>query len=162
MPDIKSDAQLRLMMGQVSEAVIESVSEIILKKLQDNIWRDTYMSDYYPNVEYYGGSGKPTGQFVSAFQWSRIFYSIKKLTRELYYDPSDMKYDPDTYLHGSKVGGDARESLADILNVDGYTSSWNWKKRKPYWDNTIRELFEGKIIEKEFQKALKQYGFKKI
>ena len=118
---------------------------------------------------YFDGSGRPTFQFYEAWDWLGIKRTLGSVIRELMYDPSNMDYDPNTWLHGSTIGGDARSNLADILNKpfkgDGMRTSglmignsYFSKKRKPYWDITIEELFDkGKIkemIDKELAKFL--------
>jgi len=165
--EISNDVELRVALLLISEEVIEKVSAKILKKLQANIKK--YVYEYGgANKVYYDGSGKPTFQFFEAWDWQSIKHTLSSVARELMYDPSGMDYDPETWLHGSTFGGDARANLADILNKpfrgDGMRTSglmmgnsYMSKKRKPYWDITIDELFDRDGIKKMIDIELRKF-----
>lgn len=157
MTEIRSDTELRNLLGNILEDTIEKVSDKVLEMLIEYINKYVYGSNPKPNEIYYNGTRKPTYEFREAFRWDEMKKGLIEISRMLFYDPSKMRHDADTYLHGSKVGGDSRANLADILNVSGFTSSWNWKKSEPYWDNFIDDLFKGEL-DKMFTEAFKYYG----
>jgi hypothetical protein len=161
--DIRNDAECKKALLDILDKVIEEVSKKILKILQKHIKEDVYEFDG-SNKVYFNGSGKPTFQFYQAWDWKAMKKTVNQITKELVYDPRNMDFDPDKWLHGS-FAGDARKTLMDILNKpfkgDGMrTSSLKFgntflsKRRRPYWDLTIEELNEtiDRLILSELQK----------
>ena len=154
---LKNDAAVSAFMDRVSTEVINGVSDDIRKHLQINIEKHTYLD---------GTIYERTGEFIESFNWHKIEKAIYGVVREFSYRGVNT-YSPDAWQHGSVFGGDARANLADILNVEGLTSShWIARKVKPYWKITIKELLDGGKIEKWITKELKlagsKYGFKVI
>lgn len=164
------------------EEVTKEVFEIIAKKLYDKasglgvagklaeaIQRDTYENEYFPNKVYYNQTGMPTYEFIKSWTWRDTVVALGTITKELYYDPSNMSFDANTWKHGSPFGGDARANLAEILDVNGYTSSLKApsgrpfsKKRKAYWtDNFIKSLFDDKELEQMFDEEFSKRGFER-
>lgn len=180
--DIDNPVALKKALEDIGQIVIQNVSDKILEKLQENIKKYVYEYEYFPNKSYYNGSKRPTFEFLDAWKWDQIKVSVKDITTELFYDYSGMGYDPDRWLHGSRIGGDARANLADILNklvyLDTYTSSLMLsqitnlgantpdrpfsKARGKYWDITIRELFDQQQITRWFDNELAAFGFMKF
>jgi hypothetical protein len=155
---ITNDAQLMGAISDVASNVVYSVSGDMLQILYDDIMKYTY--EPLPNVYYWNGKGDPTFQFLEAFQLSGVKKNLNEIVTELFYNWENMEYDPGTYLHGSPFGGDMRERLAEILNVDGTTGFSN-KMRQPYWDIFIKEMFDDGGIEKLFDKYMTE-EFRKI
>jgi hypothetical protein len=155
---ITNSAQMMTMMSDVASNVIKRVSAVMLNDLKERIWEDTYMP--LPNIWYYNDTKTPTSQFKNAFKFDDIQQNLNEVVTELFYDWASMSYDPETYLHGSPSGGDMREQLAEILNVDG-TTGFSSKMRKPYWDNFIKEMFDEGGLEKLFDMYMKD-EFKKV
>lgn len=155
-------------MQDIAEEVIEQVSFDLAKLLVDYIDMFVYKYEYFPNQTYYKGSGKPTYEFRKAWKISKIKPTVKGITQEIYYDWQSMSYDPDTWKHGSNVPGwpqDAREQLADWLNVTGYTSGLSLngtrplsKLRMPYFDIWTEKLFDKNEIRNRLDKEFKSYG----
>lgn len=166
--EIRNSSQLNLALSKIAERVISNVSAQVLKYLRENIIK--YVYEYGSSNEiYHAGSGEATYEFYNSFEWKEIKRNVAILSKELFYNYSKMNYDKNTWLHGSdpakikKQGGDARKFLADILNVEGLTSSlWISKPRRPYWDITIDELFNNRKIDKMFDVELRKVGFKRI
>jgi len=153
--------------GLVAEKIIENVSTKVLDYLRENI--EKYVYEYGDSNEiYHAGSAEATYEFYNSFKWKDIEASVKGISKELFYDYLSMNYDKDTWLHGSdsskvkKQGGDARKFLASILNAEGKLSSlFLTKPRKPYWDITMKELFDNKKIDGWFDIEFAKAGFKR-
>lgn len=166
--DIRNSVQLKVALGVIAEKVIENVSLKVLEYLKVNIKK--YVYEYGDSNEiYHAGTGEATFEFYNSFIWKDMVKSVSLVTKELFYDYSKMDYKKETWLHGSdpakvkEQGGDARKFLAEILNVEGHTSKlFISKKRRPYWDITIEELFDGKEMDKMFDAEFRKAGFKKI
>jgi len=138
---------------KASANVVHIVSDEMLGVLADDIMKYTYTDVH--NEDYWNGSGVPTYEFLMAFKLTNVEQKLNEIVTELYYDWQSMDYDPDTYLHGTPWGGDMRERLAEILNVDGVTGFSN-KSRKPYWDIFIKQMFDDGGIKKLFDKYMKE------
>jgi hypothetical protein len=161
--DIRNDAEMRRFLLEILENVVNDVAEKIMVRLQHNILKYTYGYEYFPNKQYYKKTGQPTFQFLNAWTKDGLKKASSEISRRIFYDSSGMDFDAKTYLHGSTTGGDARRNLADILNLawggsDEYTSSWMWKKRAPFWDITMKELFEDGLIEDFISSAFSRRG----
>jgi hypothetical protein len=183
--DIRNSAGL-LKLKPIVDSVLEDVSGKVLNLLKEHIYRDVYRLEYFPNKIYHGtsyedkmGGGKstfhsyPTFQFLDAWKLSDMKNVVNGSVKELFYDWSGMDFDAETWLHGSKWG-DARENLAEILNVYGYTSSLMVssvvghyvpndrpfsKLRAPYYELFLVDLFvKGELITM-FVEAFAERGF---
>jgi hypothetical protein len=134
---IKNQSELNRFLGDQIAKVINNVSAQVLELLKYNInkYAVNQPSDWYVR----------TGQFEQAFMLEALQQTVNKFLRRLVYDSSNMTFDPDTFTHGSPFGGDATETLVEILNKEGFTSSLNWKFSHPYWDITLKELDDGKL-----------------
>jgi len=128
---------------------------------------DSYSDDdnEYPtepsklNRVYWNGTGMPTYEFLNAWIWEKVSSNVSSITTRLFNDPTLMRYDPETYLHGSNSTGDMRKELANILNVDGVSSGdFPLKERKPYWDYLIEDLFDKGLMDAIFYKACEDNG----
>ncbi len=146
---IKNQDELNKFLGEMITKVINNVSMQVLELLKYNInkYAVNQPSDWYQR----------TGQFEQAFMLEALQQSVLKFSRRLKYDSSDMEFDPDSFTHGSPFGGDATETLVEILNKEGFTSSLNWKFSHPYWDITIKELEDGKL-EEMYREEFKKIG----
>ena len=126
--DITDSGMLTQVLGSIAQTAIANISDKILLQLQNDIKRDTYSHDYYPNHWYVGGSGIPTFDFLRAWKWDAIKSEIGNVTRELYYDYFNMIYDPENYIHGDRTT-DRREELAEDLNVSGIATNSAFGKK---------------------------------
>lgn len=154
-------------MQDTVEEAIREVTKKVLDELRDTIIRDVYVRPY-PNKIYAWRTGQPTFEFLNTWRWSQIEKTAKQITTTLFHDWESMSVDTENggYVHGSWEG-DARENLADILNLafnnyqPGYTSGLKWlsaKERRPYWKNFVEKMFEGKQLEKWFNEAFAKRG----
>jgi len=161
--DIVNDEILNQILISSAEKIISSVSDKILTQLQDDIKRDIYTHDYFPNKYYVAGSGIPTFDFLRAWKWDVIRTDIMTTTRELYYDYLSMVYDPENFIHGNRTM-DKREELADDLNVSGIAnnSDFGRKERAPFWSNFLYEMLEEGQLESWFDEEFESMGFIKI
>jgi hypothetical protein len=152
---------LKAALEKIATVVIKNVSKKILKLLQDNIKEYTYGA-HAPNKIYLNGSKRPSGEFLNAFQWKEIEKNINGVCRELFYNWQSMTTDEGGYKHSSVSENwpiDTRMQLADYLNVDGYDSSlWISVQRKPYWEITIKTLFEDGQLDRWFSEECKKQG----
>lgn len=178
---VKNETEIRKILETITTEVINEVSEKIYTRidkksiLQHFIKTEVYVSP--PNQYYARGSKKPTGEFLKAWSWTRTKVDMRSVVKELFYDPTFLSLDIDEWIHGS-FDGDARENLADILNLafnkyqPGYTSNLMWppiggkkhfsKFRQPYWKDFIEFLFDKGELEKMFKDAFAKRGVKKI
>ena len=159
--DITNDTQLRVVFEEKIRGAIENVSDKVLELLRRQIETDVFTT---PNTWY-----ERTGQFENAWKWGSIERVVNGLVREMSYDSKSVGYEDGTWTHGNP-GQSASENLADILNLawngyrDGYTSSLMFgrrhfsHKRKPYWDNFIKKLFDRKELKKMFSEELRSQG----
>jgi hypothetical protein len=161
---ITSETELRQVMEEIIEQVIDDVSWELSDMLEEYIRLFVYGFEYFPNAVYYKGSGQPTFQFLRAWKWGQIRKAVSRYEKEIYYDPSNMQYDPKAWLHGS-FAGDSRSNLADILNISGYTSSLSLngkrplsKLRMPYWSLFVEALFQRDKLNKLFDKNFRRFG----
>jgi hypothetical protein len=149
----------------MGEKIISRVSKKVLKQLQDNIIEHVYKS-HPGNKVYFDGSRKPTMEFFNAWKWAELEKTVTGVCRELFYSWQDMGVNEGGYKHSSVSANwpiDTRMQLADYLNVDGYDSSlWISVKREPYFNITIKELFEDGLLDKWFDQEAKKIGFTKI
>lgn len=148
---IKSDADLnRFILDIICKEVVEEVSDKMLFRLQTNIMKYVYLAQN--NASYYAGTGAPTLEFYRAWDFTPMKDFGRSIVTELFYNPSKMRYEPDNYLHGNAIYGDARDTLMDILNVKGNTNTGKGHPflikitSAPYWDNTIKEFFNRRRI----------------
>lgn len=150
---IKNKQDLRAVIQQEFSEVFDDVANRMMERLDEIIVRDTYTYDYYPNKRYWGGNGTPTFEFRESWKKTNDL-GINNLSVGIEFDPSGISHAHDSII---KYGGnplDVSTFLAELLNVDGYTSSLAWmnskgegvmvsKRRKPYWDNFIKEMTKG-------------------
>jgi len=162
MVDIRNSIVLRIVLNNIAEETIETISDKILDLLQRQIEKDVYLD----NTKYFR-----TGEFLEAFNWEKIKKVTTGLVRELVYDHSGMSFNPDSWTHGSPIDGwgDATKYLVQILNRDTRASGLfisRIDEVKPYWDNTIKKLFNRRKItiwtNTEIKKVARRYGFKAI
>lgn len=140
---IENPVDLQRALTAIAKDVIGSVSNDLMKALQKRIMLDVYEYDPMPRRWYYDKTGRPTFEFLRAFKWEDIKETLSEISKTLFYDYASMGYEPEKFKHGSKLFGDLRERLADILNVNGMDSFNNWggRERRAYWDNFINEFF---------------------
>lgn len=162
---ITTSLELSIILENIAEEVINDVAEEVLKIVKERIMLDVYKFDYFPNKRYWNDTGMPTFQFLNAFQWQNGFdRRIGGISKLFSYRPETMEYDPFTSLHGNLID-DLREELAGILNVSGKDENnvYGGKRRQPYWDNILYELFstsEGQVggLDVLFTKAFQKRG----
>lgn len=160
------------------------MGEKLLDDLRDQIDKDVYKNEYYPNKQYYEESiyqeedddysSFPTGEFMDAWELdtykNATFLKVKGSVISISYDPSNMSADPHRSIVHKKrrKGKDMRLLLGRILNVNGYTSSLMVGKggsrrhvsklRKPYWDNFIKKIKSKSLISKYMKQESKKLG----
>lgn len=171
---VKNIAQIRAKMEKDAEEILNEVSQLALKALRKSIIDNVYKYDYFPNVSYFDDTGRPTFEFLRAWEmdnphWSTLTENIKSISKKIFYTPKDMQFDPKKWLHGS-FAGDARDTLMDILNTatkgDGERTSnlkignsYLSKRRKPYWDIFIEDMLSGGQLAKWFADAAIKRGY---
>lgn len=162
--DINNDAELIKILQSILEQVIEKVAKRVEFSLSTYIMRDVYHS-HGVNAVYHDGSRTPTYEFLNAWKFTPTVKSgLLNLTKELYYDWNSMRFDGDSWLHGSNIEGwgDSRQYLAQILNGDTQLSSlWMTRQRKDYWDNFIEDLLDKKKLDNWFSEEFKKFGIRR-
>lgn len=177
----KTSEELKIIInGEVSEA-LQVVGDKALERLDEIILRDVYTYDYFPNIRYYGGFAgganegfeQPTFEF--RYAWEKFIEAKMGGTSEL-----SIKYDSSQVgsAHNSIVTGtNVSKYLAQILNVDGFTSGLMVgipagvlsssdagtqrnvsKYRQPYWTNFMKEMSQGRKIRNWLKAELKSQG----
>jgi len=158
MPFITNELELAAALNEIATEVMPKVQENISKELDENIYKLVYALDYFPNHYYLDKTGQPSWQFRYAFKWGDNPISNLGVSKILYYDWQSLTFEPSIFLHGSPQGGDARENLADILNVEGYDRGlFGGKLRGRFWDNTLNDLLSG-TIQNWFRDEFKKFG----
>lgn len=171
MSEIRGSTQLRAIMLSIAEEVVDKVADNVIKRLKENIMR--YVYEYHgSNKEY-----SPTYEFLESFDWGDVKKNVSGFIREMAYLPERLgSFDPGGWIHGSNYPSegydkDARDNLADILNLGGKTgerggftsSMFISVPVKPYWNITMRELLDDGLLEKWIDKEIKavarKYGF---
>jgi hypothetical protein len=165
---ITNPTMLKQVLGEIAERAINAVSQDIYDKENDrgrlyaNILADTYEADGEPNHYYLGGSGKPSYEFLNTWDWTKTVNTPLGVMKKLYYDYGSMQYDPENYNPGDPKRGDQRAILADLLNITGSDNGYfGGKYRKPFWSDTMTDLFERGGIVEFFKSALLEEGFTK-
>jgi hypothetical protein len=154
---IKSPTQLNTSLNKIINDVMKEVSDDITNALQKRILLDTYQFGG-PNKFYFKGTKKPTFEFLHSFKWHNIKKLADGITREMYYDYLSMRFDSYFFLHGSYAQGDMRRKLADALNITGIDNgTMGGKERRPFWDNFIKEMFDGDDISYFFHIRFSKY-----
>ncbi len=155
---IKNNAELKNTLEALAGKAIEEAAEEILKIFQDKyIWGMAYID----NPKQY----ERTGELSEAFHFSELKRESMRLSMELFYDVTKMKtFDMDRFIHGSKYSSptDIRNNLPVIL--EGKQSSlWLSVSREgKFWQEFIKEAFQGGMLDKILMKHLTANGFVKV
>ena len=148
-------------MSRLAEEALRAISKDVLQIFQNE----------YLEKEVYGSHGENkqyirTNQFFEAWEFSEIKKQLNSLSTELWYNPSNMSFNPDTYTHGSKYSSppDVRDNLMRILDKAGYSSSLWLSVSRPvaYWQSFIQDMFSGGQLEKIVTKHFRAKGFTRI
>lgn len=167
----KNKQELRAYIQQEFTEVFDDVVDKMLVRLDEIIVRDVYTYDYYPNIRYWGltkfdaeeGNGitgaKPTFQFRRA--WKKDNASTTETPSVgIKFDQSEIGSEHNSIIKRTSMA----PFIAEILNVDGYTSELQFgippgtrsstdpgslrhvsKIRQPYWDNFVKEMRRGRV-----------------
>lgn len=142
---------------------MEKIIDEVLKLFKKNYIIKYIYNGHKQNVIYHAGSGRPTYEFLDAWEFTQITKQLNILSATLFYNPKSMSFDQTTFLHGSRYSrpNDVRNNLMDILNKSGYSSSlWLSVSRSvPYWDKFIVDMFSGGELTKIINKHFKDEGF---
>lgn len=166
------------MRKQILEPVIDKATKYFLAELRENILKYAYQSDearpvgrkkdgtvsrYSGGVAWYlGGTRQPSFEFLEAFKWKDLQFTAQSVIAKMIYDWQSMEYDGSDgmYKHGNESSwGDVRSMLDEYLNKDGFTSShWLARRVKPYWDRTMKKMFDQRGLEIYTRKELAKIG----
>ena len=162
--------------------VLNDVGDEMLGRLDEIIVRDVYTYDYFPNIRYWGLTkfdvednagflaAQPTFQFRDA--WRKEIGTGNPASVSIKFDSSQIGKEHNSIIEPKR---DVSEYIADILNVDRFTSDLQFgrppgkfshndpgtlrhvsKMRKPYWDNFMREMRGGSVRKWIKEKAQRQ------
>lgn len=158
---IDDDSGQIFLMQNIMERVIKRVSADVLEIVKMYIDSNVYEAaqDVSPRKWYVDKTAKPTYEFRNAFHFGEIEKGINSLVTSLFYDWETMSVGTTNlessdnksgdYIHTQ--GGDFRRQMAEAFNVDGFVDGdFGSRKREPYWDNIIMDLFESGTLKKLF------------
>lgn len=146
---------------EVTKDLIENISEKILDNLQDHIYNDMYQEDnkiYIPSK-----SGRPSEQFLNAFELSQLRKEGKKFVKELLYNTDKMETWNETYsyvtddgeerelivgIHQTASGRDLRNALFNILRK---RERFDNKPKVDFWEKFLSD------VQKNFNGWVKGY-----
>jgi hypothetical protein len=143
---------------------MQDATEEILAIFQRDYVRKFVYGSHGKNVSYHDGSGKPTMEFYNSWEWTQIRKLTDSLVTELWYNPANMSFDMDTFLHGSRYSSpnDIGENLPAIL--EGKQSSLWLSVNRPikFWQQFIADLFSGGKLDQIITKHFVSRGFQKV
>jgi hypothetical protein len=103
-------------------------------------------------------------EFYNSWEWTQIRKLTDSLVTELWYNPANMSFDMDTFLHGSRYSSpnDIGENLPAIL--EGKQSSLWLSVNRPikFWQQFIADLFSGGKLDQIITKHFVSRGFQKV
>jgi hypothetical protein len=152
MPSMRNQKEIETVLNRILLDVINEVSVLVRKELQEEIKESVYEFDYFPNKFYEGGSGNPSFEFEESFRWKETRVSKNEVSKQLFNSWQSMTVDKLTGRH-FEGGKDMRSKMADLLNVDGVVGH---KERSAYWDNFV-SLMDNEI-DTFFLDAIKKRG----
>ena len=125
---IKNKDSLIAKLRKDMKPVMKDTGDIMMEDLQEQIKKDVYMNDYFPNIQYYGGDYSEYGEQPEAYPTFEFLYAwdlgINKKgdspSIEIKFDSKVLSKKPHRSLTNPSF--DPRKYLAEILNVDGVTS----------------------------------------
>lgn len=148
------------------EEALEAITEEVLDLFRKEYIRKYVYNSHGSNVDYHAGSGVPTYEFENAWDWTPIRRQVNSLVTELWYNPSRLTFDADTFKHGSIYSRpeDVRASLMDILNKTGYSSSlWlSVSRDTAYWEQFLIDMFDSGKLGQIINKHVTSKGFTPI
>lgn len=147
------------------ETAIGKTAKRILRILIDQIYKDTFTT---PNTWY-----DRSNDFERAWTLEPIKNVAGRISTLLFFDRGMVKWDGD-WKHGNPK--EPARFLEDILNLawndysPGYTSSMKYRsgggyfshKRRPYWENFIKNIFDKGQLSKIMKEELLAVGLKVI
>lgn len=164
--DIKNENDLQVMIEIQARLALEGATEEILERFKKDYLRKYVYDSHGDNEEYHGGSGMATYQFEESWEWTEIKRVTDILVTEMWYNPDDMDFDRDSFLHGSKYSKpqDVRHNLMDILNKKGFSSDLWLSVYRPvaYWEQFIVDLFDRGELHRIITKHFIKQGFTTI
>lgn len=112
------------------------------------------------NTRYHDETGEPTWEFYKAWDWTPIRKKINSLVTELWYDSSDVNYEPVGFAHGSKYSNphDVSENLPAILEGKQSRLWMSVPRRGKFWQEFIADMFDGGKLDKMLRAELKAAG----
>lgn len=150
-------------MEEKAKIALENVTSEVLELFKTQYVDKYVYNSHGANQVYHGGSAKPTGQFREAWEWEDIKKVTNTLVTAMWYNPKNLSFDSDTFLHGSKYSSptDVRNTLMDILNTSGYSSSlWlSVSRSNAYWDEFITDMFSSSKLSNIIKKHFVKQGF---
>lgn len=157
MPEFNSVFELDKALQPILKSVVEAVGKKAEAKVKEYIESEVY--SYHGNY-YYDGTGNRTGEFKESWTTSDAKNIGDGYQVEVSSDPSKMRFDADTFLHGS-YAGDVRGFLGEIINeglAGSLFGSGFWDEKRPFFDKTIQDLVDNGLIDKWFKEEFLKHG----
>ena len=150
-------------MEEKAKIALENVTDEVLELFKRDYVDKYVYNSHGVNQTYHNGSGKPTGEFREAWEWEDVKKVTNSLVTTMWYNPQNLSFDSESFLHGSKYSSptDVRNTLMDILNKSGYSSSlWLSVSRSvAYWDEFISDMFGSSKLDSIIKKHFVKQGF---
>lgn len=165
---VDTQADLQSLIEQQARKAIEAATEEVLDIFKEKYIQKMVYDSHKVNARYHDDTMEPTGQFKRAWMWTAISKVLNTLSTEMFYDPTLLRHDSSTFLHGSKYrkrgsiwSEDARETLMDILNKEGRSSSLWLSVSRPeaYFDRFIEDMFDNGELNRILTKHFTAHGF---
>jgi len=158
---ITNDIQLRQVVINDLNAIIDEVTEKLLKNLQDSIQTEVYDAGEPAPAELGGYERqKMDGGIQGSFEtYTAVTMGNKYVEAWIDQDPMSMKLDELKSIHTSR-GNDVRSILADIIINGNYDDEFYatdkygfWREPRDFWEPFIKELNKNgnKFIEESFK-----------
>lgn len=164
MTNIINQSQLQSAMEIATNNALQAITKEVLGIFIDEYIVKLVYQSHGGNVVYHNGTKDPTFQFLEAWDWTPIKKAINTISTELWFNPANMDFDMDTFLHGSKYSSpvDVRDNLPAIL--EGRKSRLWLSVYRPerFWQKFIEDMFNGGKLESIITKHFVANGFVKI
>ena len=146
---------------EVTKDLIENISDKLLNNLQDHIYNDMYQEEnsiYIPSK-----GGRPTEQFLNAFELSQLRKEGKNFIKEILYNINKMETWNESYtytndegeevelivgIHQTASGRDLRNALFNILRK---RERFDGKQQIDFWENFLSD------VQRNFNTWVKDY-----
>jgi hypothetical protein len=150
---ITNDAMLMQIIGEDMKAVIDDMSQWVVERIQDSIFKNVYS---YPETDTYHRLGFDGG-FIGAWAKEITEFVGNYISNSISMVPSMMEYNPDEHQHGNSVE-DRREIMDDIV-MRGREYDFGGAASVPrdYWSEIEAAINSGEF-DNQLEKIMTMHG----